>query len=228
MPTPSRPLRGRPKPAPRRRSDLPTEVVDELRRVARRGQADRALAHLGRGVELLRRGDVKGAVAEASSAKALAPRAAAVREILGLALYGAGRFREALSEMQAYRRISGRADQNHIIADCLRAVGRPDRAVPLAEEALTARIPVEHKAEAVIVAAAALRDQGRFEEALALLRRVPTREDVGRDWVLRLWYVTADVLEAAGRREEAASAFRRIIRHDPSAYDAAERLAQLS
>ena len=229
MPTPSgpRPLRGKAKPAAPRRSDLPAEVVDELRRVARRGQADRALAHLGRAVELLRRGDAKGAAAEAAAAKALAPRAASVREVLGLALYGGGRFREALSEMQAYRRISGRADQNHIIADCLRAVGRPERAVPLAEEALAARIPVEHKAEAAIVAAAALRDQGRFEEALALLRRVPTREDVGRDWVLRLWYVTADVLEAAGRREEAARAFRRILRHDPSAFDAAERLAQL-
>ncbi|HWO71247.1 MAG TPA: tetratricopeptide repeat protein [Actinomycetota bacterium] len=206
---------------------LPAELVDELRRAARRGQADRAIASLGRAVELLGRGDARGAATEAAKAKELAPRSAAVREVLGLALYSSGRYREALSEMQAYRRISGRPDQNHIIADCLRALGKPERAIPLAEEALAARIPLEHKAEAAIVAAAALRDQGRFEEALALLRRLPTREDVGRDWVLRVWYVTADILERAGRAEEAARVFRKILRHDQAAFDVAERLAQL-
>jgi len=228
MPKPApRPLRGRPAGSRVRRVSLPADLVDELRRVARRGQADRALAALGRAVELLGRGDARGAAAEAARAKELAPRSAAVREVLGLALYSSGRYREALSEMQAYRRISGRSDQNHIIADCLRALGKPERAVPLAEEALTAPIPLEHKAEAAIVAAAALRDQGRFEEALSLLRRLPTREDVGTDWVLRVWYVTADILERAGRTEEAARVFRRILRHDQAAFDVAERLAQL-
>jgi tetratricopeptide (TPR) repeat protein len=229
MPKParSRPLRGRPARPGVHRVSLPADLVDELRRVARRGQADRALAALERAVELLGRGDARGAAAEAARAKELAPRSAAVREVLGLALYLGGRYREALSEMQAYRRISGRPDQNHIIADCLRALGKPDRAVPLAEEALAARIPLEHRAEAAIVAAAALRDQGRFEEALALLRRLPTREDVGRDWVLRVWYVTADILERAGRVDEAARVFRRILRHDQAAFDVAERLAQL-
>lgn len=229
MPKPSRPrpLHGRPaRPRPRPVS-LPAELVEEVRRVARRGQAERALASLGRAVELLGRGDARGAATEAARAKELAPRSAAVREVLGLALYSGGRYREALSEMQAYRRISGRPDQNHIIADCLRALGKPERAVPLAEEALGARIPLEHKAEAAIVAAAALRDQGRFEEALALLRRLPTREDVGREWVLRVWYVTADILERAGRVQEAARAFRKILRHDQAAFDVAERLAQL-
>lgn len=228
MPKPApRPLRGRPAGSRVRRVSLPAELVDELRRAARRGQADRAIASLGRAVELLGRGDARGAATEAAKAKELAPRSAAVREVLGLALYSSGRYREALSEMQAYRRISGRPDQNHIIADCLRALGKPERAIPLAEEALAARIPLEHKAEAAIVAAAALRDQGRFEEALALLRRLPTREDVGRDWVLRVWYVTADILERAGRAEEAARVFRKILRHDQAAFDVAERLAQL-
>ena len=228
MPKPApRPLRGRPAGSRARRVSLPAELVDELRRVARRGQADRAIVSLGCAVELLGRGDARGAATEAAKAKELAPRSAAVREVLGLALYSSGRYREALSEMQAYRRISGRPDQNHIIADCLRALGKPERAIPLAEEALAARIPLEHKAEAAIVAAAALRDQGRFEEALALLRRLPTREDVGRDWVLRVWYVTADILERAGRAEEAARVFRKILRHDQAAFDVAERLAQL-
>ena len=101
--------------------------------------------------------------------------------------------------MQAYRRMSGRADQNHIIADCLRSLGRPDRAVPLAEEALAARgVPLAAKAEAVIVAASALADQGKFDQALGLLRRIRTRDDVAGPEVIRVWYVTGNILEQAG------------------------------
>jgi Tetratricopeptide repeat len=40
--------------------------------------------------------------------------------------------------------------------------------------------------------------------------------------------VKGDILERAGRRSEAAEEFRRIVRHDPAAFDAAERLAALS
>ena len=44
----------------------------------------------------------------AAKAKALAPRSASVREVLGLALYRLGRYRDALRELQAYRRMTGR------------------------------------------------------------------------------------------------------------------------
>jgi tetratricopeptide (TPR) repeat protein len=124
--------------------------------------------------------------------------------------------------------MSGRADQNHLIADAERALGRPERAVPLAEEALAGRgVPIEARAEAVIVASSALADMGRFDQALGLLRRVRTREDVARPEVIRVWYVIADILERAGRPREAAEQFRKILRHDPAAYDVAERVAQL-
>ena len=62
--------------------------------------------------------------------------------------------------------------------------------MPLAEEALRAKVPNEAKAEAVIVAASALADQGRFAEALAFLGRAQTRDDVAEAYTLRLWYVT--------------------------------------
>ena len=176
-----------------------------------------AIARLERAVALLDRGDARGAAAEAAKAKELAPRAPGVREVLGLALYQLERYPEALSEMQAYRRMSGRADQNHIIADSLRSLGRPDRAVPLAE-----------KAEAVIVASSALADQGKFDQALGMLRRIRTRDDVAGPEVMRVWYVTGNILEKAGRRADALREFRKILRHDPSAFDAAERASQLA
>jgi tetratricopeptide (TPR) repeat protein len=229
----AKPLRPRPsgkksaRPAPRGAS-LPRDVEDELRRTARPGRADDARARLGRAVELLERGDAKGAAAEAEKAKGLASRSPTVREVLGMALYRLERFPQALSELQTYRRMSGRRDQNHLIADSLRATGKLDRVVPVVEEALHARIPNESKAEAAVVGASALADLGRYEEALALLRRAKTNDDVGRDYVLRLWYVTGDILERAGRPKEAAEQFRKVMRHDPGVFDTAERAARLA
>src|ERR671914_51777 len=89
------------------------------------------------------------------------------------------------------------------------AMSRLARAIELLERD-------EPKAEAVIVAASALADQGRFAEALAFLGRARTREDVAEDYTLRLWYVKGDILERAGRRAEAATEFRKVMRHDPS------------
>lgn len=222
-----RPGRPRRQPSPAQRA-LPRDLVAELRHTARVGRADEAIARLERAVTLLQRDDPRGAATEAGTAKALAPRSPAVREVLGLALYGQERYREALGEMQAYRRMSGRADENHIIADCQRALGHPERAVPLAEEALSARgVPLAAKAEAVVVAASALADMGRFDQALGLLRRVRTRDDVAGPEVIRVWYVTGSVLERAGRPQEAAREFRKILRHEPGAYDVAERVARL-
>jgi tetratricopeptide (TPR) repeat protein len=179
-------------------------------------------------VELLERDRAAAAVTAAMHAKDLAPRSGSVREVLGIALYRAGRFRDALRELQAYRRITGRLDQNHLIADSHRALGSPERAIDPAREALKARIPDEVRAEAAIVGASALADLGRFGEALSMVRASPAGERLSRGFDLRVWYVTGDVLERAGRRTEAAEEFRRIIRHDPGAFDAAERLARLT
>ena len=214
----------RPTPA----SGLPRDVIEELQRVTKPTQLRETVSRLSRAVELLERGDPGGAAAEAAKAKTSSPRSASVREVLGLALYGRSRWQEALTELKAYRRLAGRADQNHVIADCLRALGKPSEAVPLAEEELRAKVPNEAKAEAVIVAASALADEGRFAEALAFLGRAKTKESVSEPYTLRLWYVRGDILAKAGRPDEAAGEFRKIMRHDATAFDAAERLAELS
>jgi tetratricopeptide (TPR) repeat protein len=208
-------------------ADLPRDVVEEIQRVTRPTEVRDALSRLSRATELLERGDTGAASAEAVKAKTLAPRSAAVREVLGLSLYGQERWQEALTELKAYRRMSERADQNHIIADCFRALGRPAEAVPLVEEELRAKVPNEAKAEAVIVAASALADQGRYAEALAFLGRAKTKANVAEPYTLRLWYVRGDILAKAGRDDEAAAEFRKVMRHDEAAFDTAERLAEL-
>jgi len=229
MPKSLKPRAGaRPKGTPSKQALLPRDIEEDVRRTARPTQQDDVLSRIARAIELLERDDAHGAVPEAEKAKAMAPRSSAVREVLGMAYYGVGRWHDALTELKAYKRMTGRLDQNHLIADCLRGLGRPEEAVPLADEVLRDRsAPNEAKAEAVIVAASALADQGRYPEALSLLARAKTREDVAEDYTLRLWYARGDTLAKAGRNEEAAVEFRKIMRHDAAAFDAAERLAEL-
>jgi len=203
-------------------------LVEEVRGAAARSKQAAAVESFERARELLQKGRDGAAAHAAEDAKRLAPRSIAVRELLGVALYRAGRYREALRELQAYRRISGRLDENHLVADSYRGLGMPEKAVPVAREAVSGKLPEETRAEAAIVGAAALADLGRFDEALSLLQRFPVRRNVGRPWELRLWYVTGDVLERAGRRADAAEEFRRIVRYDADAFDAAERLASLN
>jgi tetratricopeptide (TPR) repeat protein len=229
MPKSLKPRAGaRPKGTPPKRTELPREIEEDIRRTARPALQREVESRLARAIELLERDDPRGAEPEAEKAKAMAPRSAAAREVLGMAYYGVGRWQDAITELKAYKRITGHADQNHLIADSLRGLGRPMDAVPLADEMLRDRgAPAEAKAEAVIVAASALADAGKFAEALALLARARTRADVAQDYTLRLWYVRGDVLARAGRLDEAATEFRKVMRHDPSAFDAAERLAAL-
>lgn len=202
--------------------------MDDVRATAHAGRADEAIKLLEEAVSALSRNRPKPAAQAASAAKALAPRSGAIREVLGIAHYQQERFREALTELQAYRRMTGRVDQNHLMADSHRALGAPQKAVALVQEVLGARVPDEVRAEAAVVGGAALADLGRYDEALTLLRKFSTKPEIARPHDLRVWYVTGDVLERAGRRAEAAKEFRRIVRHDPSALDAGERLAALS
>jgi tetratricopeptide (TPR) repeat protein len=200
---------------------------DEIRSKARPGLGERAVSHFEKAVDLLQRDRAAAAVREAETAKELAPRSGSVREVLGIALYRAARFREALRELQAYRRLTGRVDQNHLIADSHRALGSPQKALEPAREAMRGRIPEDVRAEAAIVAASALADLDRFDEALAIVNAVLTGKGGVKEADLRVWYVTADLLARAGRRDEAAALFQRILRYESDAFDVAERLAEL-
>ena len=216
---------GRPVPAD---LALPPAVVRELRGQVRGRRGDDAINALDSAVRFLEKGVAGKAIVEATKAKELAPRSGAVREVLALALYKAERYKETATEVQAYRRLTGREDQNHIAADSYRALGQRDKAVTLATEELRSDAPAAARAEAAIVGASALADEGRTDEALALLRRFRTQPDAARPFDLRVWYVTGDILEKAGRTDAAEEAFRQVLRHDAAAFDVAERLAQLT
>lgn len=202
-----------------------SRLAGDVRDSARPGRQQDAADAFERAIALLADDDPDQAVLAGTAAKRLAPRSAVVREVLGIALYRSGRLREALSELLAYRRMSGRADQNHLIADAYRAAGAPEKGLPLIREAMTEPLPADVRAELFVVGASTLADMDRFDEALGLLHRYGALPgEVGSQDDLRVWYVTADVLERAGRRDEAAEAFELLLRYDPDAFDARERL----
>ena len=172
--------------------------------------------------------DPKTAYQHTLAARARAARIAVVRGACGEAAYAAGEFAEALSELRAAKRMNGVNDYLPLMADCERALGRPEKALALAKSPAVANLEPDLQAEMTIVEAGARRDLGELEAALRTLENAPLRSRSRAEWVVRLRYAYADTLLAAGRTEDAIVWFHRTAGVDgEGATDAAERLAEL-
>jgi tetratricopeptide (TPR) repeat protein len=96
-----------------------------------------------------------------------------------------------------------------IMADCERALGRPERALALAKSPAVANFSPEAKAEMTIVEAGARRDMGEIDAALRTLENAPLTSKTRAAWVVRLRYAYADTLLTAGRPADALEWFHR-------------------
>ena len=164
----------------------------------------------------------------AQAAKRLAARVGVVREACGIAAYRTGQWAEALSELRAARRMTGRNDYLPLMADCERALGRLDRALALVREASTAELDRATQIELRIVESGIRRDQGLPEAAVLALQVPELTSKRLRPWSARLFYAYADALLAAGRADEARDAFARAADADTDGEtDAADRLDEL-
>ena len=151
---------------------LPAEALAELRETARPyAVADAARALADAVVALSEDGDPEAAVKSARVAKRAAPRAASVREALGVALYQVGDFGGARTELAAAQRISGRQDLAAMLADIERALGRPERAIALFERVDRSKLEPDTAAELLLVTASAYGDLGQPASGVALIRR---------------------------------------------------------
>lgn len=172
--------------------------------------------------------DPKTAYQHTLAARARAARVAVVREACGEAAYAAGEFAEALAELRAAKRMNGATDYLPVMADCERALGRPQKALDLAKSPAVKNLPQELQAEMTIVEAGARRDMGDLDAALRTLENAPLRSSSREVWVVRLRYAYADILLAAGRTEDAVEWFHRTEGIDGDGVtDATERLAAL-
>ena len=172
--------------------------------------------------------DPRTAYRHTLAARARAPRIAVVREACGEAAYAAEEYAEALSELKAARRMNGSKDYLAVMADCERALGRPERALAMARNPSVADLSPSLKAEMTIVEAGARRDLGEVDAALRTLENAPLRSQSREDWVVRLRYAYADSLLAAGRTEDALEWFHRTVAVDAEEItDAADRAAEV-
>jgi tetratricopeptide (TPR) repeat protein len=189
--------------------------------------AARVARHLVAAGQLLE-SDPETAYQHTLAARARAARVAVVREAAGEAAYAAGHYAEALSELRAARRMNGAPDYLPVMADCERALGRPERALELAKSPALAKLPRDQQVEMTIVEAGARFDLGEVDGALRTLENAHVRSVAREDWVVRLRYAYADMLLRAGRREDALEWFHRTAAVDGGQItDAAERVQEL-
>lgn len=208
--------------------ELPHGVIKEIERAIGKGPRARDIAlalSIGAAAIDEERADI--ALGYLAWAKDQAPRIAAIREAYGIALYHEAQFGEALRELQTYRRLSGKVDQNHVIADCLRATGRQvdlvaERASELVDET---DAPEDRRTEAAIVWAAAAMDGGDLASARAILRRFADRYSLSdQDALLRFHYFSGDLAQQDGDLAAAERHFNLVVMKEQDYLDAKQRL----
>jgi hypothetical protein len=206
--------------------DLDREVRRELQSLPPT-LARKVAAHLVAAGHLLDT-EPERAHAHAAYAKRLASRVAAVREAAGITAYRVGRYADALADLRAARRMTGRPDHLPVMADCERGLARPERALALARDPQVDLLAPAEAAELRIVVSGARRDLGEYGAAVAVFDDEDIHPRSAAPWTVRVWYAYAEALLAAGRREQARRYFAAATQIDEEGEtDAAERLADL-
>ena len=203
--------------------ELDRSVWTELRTLSKEN-AQGVARHLVAAAQALS-DDEDLALEHAEHAAKRAGRVAAVREALGFVRYRRGEFSDALREFRTARRLSG---SNHLIAlmvDCERGLGRPDRALELANSAEAKDLSESDNIELAIVVSGVRRDLGQADAAVMSLRIPALEQATDQPWAARLFYAYADSLVAAGDEQDAQVWFGRALDADVDGEtDAAERL----
>lgn len=176
--------------------------------------------------------DPDAAYAQAKVARRLAARLPVVRAVVAETAYGAGDYQAALTDYRTLRRMTGDDAYLPVIADCERALGRPEEALKLAKEASRADLEPASLIEMRMVEAGARADLGQPAEALRLLeqeieasQRIRGLNDTSK---ARLRYAYADQLLAQGERARAREWFVAVTKLDRDQMtDADERVAEL-
>ena len=172
--------------------------------------------------------DPEQAYRYAQAAKQMAARVGIVREVSGIMAYKSGRWAEALTELQAGRRMTGRNDYLPLMADSERGLGRLDRALDLVHSAEAKRLPRAAQIELRIVESGIRRDQGLTDAAVLALQVPELTDGKQRPWSARLFYAYGEALLAADRTEAAREAFSRaVVADEDEQTDALARLDEL-
>jgi tetratricopeptide (TPR) repeat protein len=172
--------------------------------------------------------DPERAYLYAQEARRLAARVGIVREISGVAAYRAGHWADALAELRAARRLTGRTSYLPLMADAERGLGRLDRALAITRDPGANKLDRATEIELRIVESGIRRDQGLPDAAVVALQVPELTDGRPQPWSARLFYAYADALLDAGRDDEALAWFGRAAAADTAEEtDAAERFEAL-
>lgn len=114
-----------------------------------------------------------------------------------------------------------------MLADCERGLGRPQRALELIKEVDQRAVSPETRVELTLVAAGARADMGQVDAAILVLQ-IPELTKLPKGGPrARLQYAYADLLEQAGRIDEAREWMRKAAASDiDGVTDAEERVEE--
>jgi hypothetical protein len=214
------------RPVRRRRKSGSADVRDEIMRLGGR-RGERLYRRLTDAADAYSRDHERDALRILKPLREELPDSPSVRELYGLSLYRAGRFPAAAKELAAFVELTGSVEQHPVLMDCYRAQRRWAKVEELWQELASVSPGPELVTEGRIVAAGALADRGRVDDAITLLARRDRPVQRVRDYHLRLWYALGDLEERAGNLPRARAMFQRVRTNDAAFADVAERLAAL-
>ena len=198
-----------------------------LRRAVAAKSLDRVEQRLKEAGREFRRERFEGAKRILKPLAETAPTAESVRELLGLTYYRLGRWKLAVTELEAFRNLNGSTEQHPVLADCYRALGRHAKVAELWEELRAVSPSAPLVAEGRIVHAGSLADQGRLEDAIAVLSAAKPPAKHPQEHHLRVTYSLADLHERAGDIPKARQLFAIVAAADPELGDVEARLRAL-
>jgi tetratricopeptide (TPR) repeat protein len=218
--------------AKRRRRSRPGQVDAETMAVIRAAardprQADKLIERLTQAQDALDRERFDDARRLASPLLRELPGVAAVHEVVGLAAYRSGRWKQAVAGLESAQALHPTVELLPVLADAYRALRRWGDVDRIWADVRASSPAHEILAEARIVAAGAEADRGDLQAALRTMAKAKPMPRRVRDHHLRQWYMLGDLYDRAGDPLEAAHWFGLVARHDAEFVDVADRLRAL-
>jgi tetratricopeptide (TPR) repeat protein len=202
-------------------------VAAELTEALGSQRGARLTERLAQASEALDRERFQEARRIASAIAKEAPSVAAAHELVGLASYRLGLYKQAVSALEAAQALHHDPALLPVIADCQRAQRRWAAVDRVWEEIKAASPSHDIMAEGRMVAAGALADQDDLRGALELMQPTTKRPKAVRDFHLRQWYVLADLYDRTGDPISARRWFNTILEFDDDFADVRDRLRGL-
>lgn len=211
----------------RKRTRPLTDPAAEILKLSPRRGA-RLVEQLHRATDAVAAGRDRDAIRLLRPVRDEVPQAIAVRELLGVALYRVGNFREAKAELETFADLTGSVEQHPVLMDIARAQGKTERVATLWKELSTISPSAALVTEGRIVYAGMLADAGDLAGAIAFAEKGATQKPSKvREHHLRRWYVLGDLYDRSGNVPRARAWFERVAGAQKDYGDVAERLARL-